>query len=415
MATTTPNLELTKPELTDQALITVINNDLDIIDGLWTSTNTVNVNLGGSGSAGSSSRVARADHVHGATGFGTPVSIGILNDSGVATTLARSDHVHAGSNNWTVISESIDLDAGTYDDVTFYLPTSPVQSIISIMGRLPKGGLVASHNHNIQSGTASGTTTSNTGHTHTFTSDNGNVGHTHTTTTGGDTGNHTHSGTSDGEAAHTHGGTSNAGTAHAHGSQNSGSHYHDIKGDDPFSPPCAFVVIDGTNGTQLPGNAYMYAAGTHNHTIDSESSHTHTFTSLAGSNHTHGFTTGNQLATHTHTGVSDSQGSAHTHTGTSNGEVTAHTHDYSAAHTHTSDSTGSGGYTTGTRPVINSILINGSERLTTVWGGSIGTSGSDWNNHNKDISSYITSSGSNSITINSSTGGRVKIQLWVRF
>jgi microcystin-dependent protein len=69
---------------------------------------------GSSNTAGSSSNIARADHVHQLPGFGSPVSVSTGNAAGDAETFARSNHVHAIGTG--AVSQSTMFAAGVVSD-----------------------------------------------------------------------------------------------------------------------------------------------------------------------------------------------------------------------------------------------------------------------------------------------------------
>jgi microcystin-dependent protein len=69
---------------------------------------------GSSNTAGSSSNIARADHVHQLPGFGSPVSVSTGNAAGEAETFARSNHVHAIGTG--AVSQSTMFAAGVVSD-----------------------------------------------------------------------------------------------------------------------------------------------------------------------------------------------------------------------------------------------------------------------------------------------------------
>lgn len=117
MSTTSVNLGLTLAEGTD-----VVNVDTHVaanfatLDSKWSSSgNPANVTVGSSGTPGSSTVVARADHVH-EVATGTAVSVGTTNASGSAVTVSASDHVHAlGSS--VVTTASIQTSAVTTEKI----------------------------------------------------------------------------------------------------------------------------------------------------------------------------------------------------------------------------------------------------------------------------------------------------------
>ena len=92
-------------EITAGAGLTKTGNTIDVGagDGIIVNSNDVAVNYGGAAdladvtkapeAAGTSTKVARADHKHDVT-TGVPVAIGDENLEGVATELARADHLH---------------------------------------------------------------------------------------------------------------------------------------------------------------------------------------------------------------------------------------------------------------------------------------------------------------------------------
>lgn len=95
MATTTTNLGLRKPATSDTVnVITDISDNADLIDAKWAITPPTAIAPGDSAAAGSTLVVARADHRHSASGWGSPVAVDAALSDGTATTYARSDHVH---------------------------------------------------------------------------------------------------------------------------------------------------------------------------------------------------------------------------------------------------------------------------------------------------------------------------------
>ncbi len=100
MSTTSSNLGLVLAEGTDVVDVdTHVAGNFSTIDSKWSSPGTpAVVQVGSSGTPGSSTVVSRSDHIHGIT-TGTPTSTGTSNSAGSATTVSASDHVHANGTN----------------------------------------------------------------------------------------------------------------------------------------------------------------------------------------------------------------------------------------------------------------------------------------------------------------------------
>lgn len=380
MATTTTNLGLRKPAGADVVNVTTdLSDNFDLIDAKWASTVAIDVNFGGASSAGSSLRVARADHIHGySAGFGVPVDIvGTANGSGVLSSFARSDHIHKDAHRWVCISESFIVGATIPDFMEFSLPTTPIEVKISAMGYIQAAGVLVTHSHIITSGGGQ-TVTSGThsdDHTHSATSGTVSADHTHSVsvTNGG-----SHSHTQD---AHTH-------TTVTHG--------HTIIRDNAVgSPPWSVQMnsFGGTNSSGLVQDAAALTMDSQNPAINSTSDHGHSASSGGiSANHTHSVTTGGVSSNHTH-------------------QVTT------TDHSHTTDSQGTGTSVVSTIvPIMTSFVINSNERISNVFGAAtIGNSSALWTDHDNDATNYITASGVNRITFTCSTGGKLKLQVWVRF
>jgi microcystin-dependent protein len=95
MSTTSTNLSLTLAEGTDVVDVDAhIAANFATLDSKWSSAgNPAAVQVGASGTPGSSTVVSRSDHVHGIS-TATPSSVGTANSAGSNTTVAASDHIH---------------------------------------------------------------------------------------------------------------------------------------------------------------------------------------------------------------------------------------------------------------------------------------------------------------------------------
>lgn len=100
MATTSPNLGLTLAESGDVVDVdTHVAGNFSTLDSKWSTPGApAAVEVGSLGSPGSSTVIARSDHIHGIA-TGTPVSTGTANSAGAATTVSASDHVHKTGDN----------------------------------------------------------------------------------------------------------------------------------------------------------------------------------------------------------------------------------------------------------------------------------------------------------------------------
>lgn len=367
MADLTPNLALRRPAGPDVVnVVTDISNNMTKIDNTFAVEAPSNFSPVDAASAGSSGRVARADHKHGSAGFGVPVDIGTSNAAGVALTLSRSDHVHKGIQYLNHGPETFDINVGVIEDIIFYAPTTPISATLILRGRALVAGLLPAHTH-------TGTTSIESiphAHTASSASNGGEV------LTSGNGGSHGHPGsTISNESAHTHSFTTGAGS----------SHNHVLTAD---TGSAGAIQIDvGNPGVSTNQYITAEAAHTHGGTTNAGSSHTHTPTISTASDHTHSITTSN-----------------HQHNITVDANTTNHTH------TFTSASTGVGGFIASTRPAGVTVTINGVDR-TVALAGPFGTSGTDWNQASLNILPYITTSGWHTIEFGCTTGGRLKSQI----
>jgi hypothetical protein len=95
MSSYTTNLGMTKPDLSEQALITTINNDLQLIDDTFATHTPTTQAVGDVADMGAAVVVARADHKHAMPSFGTgPADIATATANGSSANIARIDHVH---------------------------------------------------------------------------------------------------------------------------------------------------------------------------------------------------------------------------------------------------------------------------------------------------------------------------------
>ena len=394
MATTTPNLSLRRPEGPD-----TVNVDTDIAQNMTKIDNTFNnetpttLGIGATADAGSSGRVAKADHAHGGPGFATPVSIGTANSDGVATTVSRSDHVHRGTQYLNHGPETFDINVGTTEDMIIQVPAVPLTCTLILRGRALVAGLTPAHTHTVTTGSESVT------HVHP-----GNVYDTTAldpmTTSAGTSHNHGTSGTSSlttaAGSSHTHSGTVNTGSNHTHSISDDGSHRHDLSAD---SSSAGKIQIN-VGSTAFNTMEYIQYAGTHGHggVTGTEGSHTHGFSGGAEASHTHAMTLVAD-ASHTHTVTLVD----HDHAYTTNENSVGHTHSATTA------STGSGGFTATSRPTSVTVTIDGTLRATIT-----GSAGTDWNS-STDIQPYITTAVEHTIVFGCSTGGRLKAQVLMSF
>src|SRR5689334_13360003 len=95
MSTTSANLGLTLAVAADVVDVDAhISGNFALLDLKWSTAGTPQaVQVGATGTPGSSLTVARSDHLHGIT-VGTPTDVGTANSAGSNTTVAASDHVH---------------------------------------------------------------------------------------------------------------------------------------------------------------------------------------------------------------------------------------------------------------------------------------------------------------------------------
>lgn len=364
MSTTTTNLSLTKPDTSDLADIADINANMDALDTWFGSQAPGSITFGAAASAGSASRIARADHTHDTSGiaYGVPVAVGASNSAGVATTLSRSDHVHQGSSYLNHGPETFDINAGVTEDIRVYVPESLSSATLVLRGRALVAGLVAAHTHSV---TSNVTATTNSTGGESLTSGNASADHTHSATTGTGSADHTHT------------------TTIASG----GGHTHDIVGSGFPGNPSA-IQVNSTAASQMSG--YIYSEGSHDHGGATASGG-------QSATHTHSVTTGGVSATHSHSVTTANH--SHTVTVTNNAV--------------NSGSTGSGGFTASTRPAGVTVTIDGTDR-TSALGGAFGTSGSDWDEQSLNVLAYINSVGWHTILLGCTTGGRLKAQVFMQ-
>lgn len=394
----TPNLLLNQPTTVDPALIGDLNDNMDILDALWTATMPTDLDMEAAGAVGNQTDVARADHEHAGPGFAAPVSTTDgANAEGAATTLARSNHVHHAPPSWINHIEELILEAATADDVMVYVPSAFADATLTLRGRAPRAGLLAAHDHGAGGSTsadAAGTTDNQSGdHTHSATSGNASADHTHSVSVSDSTVDHTHSFTTGNQSAsHTHSGTSSS----------NGSHEHTI----------------ATTGTPSNGLAYGAGGGSQSDVMDPGGSHDHTLTTGAQSaSHTHSGTTGSHNTNHGHAASSGGHSATHTHSVTTGGVSATHNHTITATHSHdiTVTEQGTGGQLTPTRPSGVTVTINGVDRTAALGGGAgFGSSGSDWNNADLDVAAYLTAEAWNTILVESTTVGRLKVHVMAK-
>ena len=100
MSTTSPNLGLVLAEAADVVNVSShIAGNFSTLDSKWSAPGSpADVLVGTGATPGSSTVVARSDHVH-VVSTGTPSSTSTSNSAGSASTVARSDHVHANGTN----------------------------------------------------------------------------------------------------------------------------------------------------------------------------------------------------------------------------------------------------------------------------------------------------------------------------
>lgn len=121
--------------------------------------NTSPSNPGGTGNA-----VARSDHVHGITTFGTPVQVGQSISGGVATSPSRSDHVHSLAA--SAVNASSKFVAGVVDTsalAALAVGTTKIGTSAAIESKIASSSITAAHintgaitNSKIQDGAAVG-------------------------------------------------------------------------------------------------------------------------------------------------------------------------------------------------------------------------------------------------------------------
>lgn len=398
MATTTTNLSLTKPGLSDSADIAVIDTDLDAIDALWDATPPSALDPTATSSAGATTNVARADHAHGGPGFAAPVAVGTANATGVATTLVRSDHVHKAPLSILNHVEVFDVEAAVAEVVDVYVPSAFEWARLTLRGRAPRAGLLASHDH------AGSTAVSAT--------------HAHTTTVGAESALHIHGGTTQTESVnHTHGFTTGTESA---------LHTHTVTVGNEVEDHTHSITSDGTHHHALHVNALSNSLQTSSTTFTNQ-----TDLSVDAGAHTHGGATGLKSAKHTHAGTSATESAAHAHGGTTNTESALHTHTYNTGtenathdhvvtvaggdhgHTLTVTAQGVGGAVAASRPSSVSVTINGVDR-TVALGGAFGASGADWANVDLDVTTYLTAEAWNTISVQSATVGRLKVHVMAK-
>lgn len=389
MATVTPNLGLRKPEGPDFVNVTTdIADNMQLIDNTFATSVPPAISITGTGTAGSATRVARADHNHAGPGFGTPVSVGTVNSSGSSSLVARADHVHAGGlgTDFVALDTWWPLDPSGSDYAYFYLPSAASLAKLSLFGNAGRSsGPLPQHNHGVST-LSSNSGTTEIDHNHTFSS-----------TTQTQSGDHTHSITVDSGGGHGHSGNSGAGGSHTH-TGGSNAHNHSFSRDGGASSPpwrAKLEAIAGTSTSSFLGDTTVTV------NIDSVSDHSHSLSIDAASGHTHTGSSGGVSANH-----------SHNYSGTVSMDITLHYHDIT--HTHTTTNTGAQGYTTGYKwPQTVSILIDGVDR-TVALGGPFGPSQADWSQFDLNVQPYLTAPGWHYISYSNTTGGgKLRAYLYV--
>lgn len=191
-------------------------------------------------------------------------------------------------------------------------------------------------------------------HTHAITVQNANINHAHSFTT-----------------------SSNGGHLHSAGSD-AGSHDHLVKTVGSPSNGLAYGPGQNTDSSGL-----IVGNGTHNH-------------GNTGS-----------VGDHAHSGNTGNTDPVHGHAASSGNASQDHTHGITIA------SQGIGGLLTQTRPDSTTIFVNGIDRTATL-GGPFGASGSNWDTGFLDITAWAVS-GWNTLTVQSTTGGRLKVHVLSTF
>lgn len=137
MSTTSSNLSLTLAETTDVVDVDAhIAANFSTLDAKWNTPGApAAVEVGSSGSPGSSTVVSRSDHVHGVT-VGTPVSTGTANSAGSNTTVAASDHVHANGTNSVPTAALQDAAVTAAKMAAASVPTAALQDLAVTTGKI---------------------------------------------------------------------------------------------------------------------------------------------------------------------------------------------------------------------------------------------------------------------------------------
>lgn len=372
MATTSPNLNLRLPDGPDTVNVTTdLSNNFTKIDNAFNTETPSTFNGNAIADAGTSGRVAKADHEHGGPGFAVPVSVGTANSEGVALTLSRSDHLHKATQ-YLSQQETFDLSPSVPEDMYVQVPATAITCTLILRGRVLVAGLLPAHSHTNSVGNQSAN------HNHAIT--DAAIAST-TPTASGNGSSHDHTGS-----------TSGTGSSHNHTITvaTDGSHVHSLTVNDNSGGDS--VDIDG-GGIQLGSFDYVSVSGsTHSHsaTNSAEAAHTHTLTIAADTTHQHTISS----LPHTHTVTAGNQSANHNHT------VTV-------------DSAGSGGTTSATYPQGVTVSIDGTDR-TTALGGPFGAA-SGWNGGSLNILPYISSVGEHYLIFGCSTAGKLKAQVLMSF
>jgi hypothetical protein len=383
---TTPNLLLKKPETTDPALIGDLNDNADVLDALWAPITPSTASITQSGAVGSNTSVARSDHSHEGAGFAAPVATGAANAEGDAATASRSNHVHRAPTAFYNHVEDVILDPALAETVEFYVPAALSWAKLTLRGRTPRAGVLASHQH------GGALTSTSTAHAHTGSNSNETADHGHSGTTANESALHAHSGTSAGASVdHAHSFTSSgASVGHTHSLSSDGTHAHNLQ----WVPVTSQIALATTSSGSIQNDAtYISSAGSQSHggsTGGHSTTHTHTLTTgTESANHGHTFSTGGVSANHSHTLTIDSSG-GHTHSTTVQAE-------------------GAGGTQTFSRPQGVTVSINGVDR-TVALSGPFGAA-TDWDSVDMDILTYVTAEAWNEIEVTSTSVGRLKVHV----
>jgi len=187
----------------------------------------------------------------------------------------------------------------------------------NLADRVPVGK-TASNSVGNSGGNSSITLTTNQlpAHTHSGTVDASGA-HFHTGTTD-ISGSHVHTGTTDANGIHSHTGTTDANGTHSHGISDPGHTHSQWTINDDYNnsggnPPGFSADSAGSKTWNNINTAYtgisVNSAGSHQHTIttDTSESHTHTITTQNSGTHAHAFTT-QSVASHAHTFTTGSTG-----------------------------------------------------------------------------------------------------------